>query len=106
MDAMKLVRHLGEQHLWTHALRIVENDPQYRHQHIQQINLVHSHAHATVVALQGTHANAGLPGVRPGTCKPQYIETRATPAKLPGPDVKYVQKVDRIAQIVCPSSNW
>lgn len=40
-----------------------------------RMNVIYSCAFATVVALHGADADAGLPGMRPGTRSPQQVET-------------------------------
>ncbi|RYP74902.1 hypothetical protein DL769_003908 [Monosporascus sp. CRB-8-3] len=96
-DAMTLVRGLGERYLWTDVLCIVQDSPQQKHQAIKEMDLVYSCAAATIVGLHGQNADAGLPGIRPGTRKPQVIETTRSPTTLPGPDPEFVRHFDHLA---------
>ncbi|OXV05664.1 hypothetical protein Egran_06568 [Elaphomyces granulatus] len=74
-DAIALVRALGERYLWVDAQCIVQDDEENKARHIANMDVVYSKAFATVVAIHGDSADAGLPGVRPGTRPPQRIET-------------------------------
>jgi Heterokaryon incompatibility protein (HET)/Tetratricopeptide repeat len=73
-DAMKLVRSLGERFLWVDAICIVQDDEEQMAMHIPNMDIVYGKAFATIVALHGDDADAGLPGVTPGTRAPQQIE--------------------------------
>ncbi len=64
-DAMAVVSMMGERYLWTDNLCIVQDDPAWKHLQISQMDLIYSHAILTIVALSGTNANEGLPGVAP-----------------------------------------
>lgn len=79
-DAMALVRALGERYLWVDALCIVQDDAKRKMQDMAQMDVIYSRAFATVVALHGASADAGLPGVRPGTRPPQPVEWLAVDA--------------------------
>jgi hypothetical protein len=74
-DAIQLVRSLGETYLWIDALCIVQDDKIQKARDIANMNVVYSKAFATIVAIHGTSADAGLPGVRPKTREPQKVET-------------------------------
>ena len=74
-DAIELVRAFGETYLWIDALCIVQDDKTQKTRDIANMNVVYSKAFATIIAMYGTDANAGLPGVRPKTRSPQKIET-------------------------------
>jgi hypothetical protein len=74
-DAITLVRALDERYLWVDALCIVQDDPEHKERDIAQMDVIYSRAFATVVALHGADADAGLPGMRPGTRSPQQVET-------------------------------
>ncbi|KAM7219426.1 hypothetical protein V8F06_005160 [Rhypophila decipiens] len=95
---MMLVKELGERYLWADVLCIVQDDPLQKHQDIKQMDLVYSCATATIVGLHGHNADAGLPGIRPATRKPQVIETTNSPATIPGPTPEFVRHFDRIAR--------
>ncbi len=74
-DAIALVRALGERYLWVDAICIVQDDRDSKMQDIERMDLIYSRAFATLVALAGTDAAAGLPGVRAKTRRPQQVET-------------------------------
>jgi hypothetical protein len=64
-DAMQVVRNLGERFLWTDAICIIQDDWGERMSLIGSMDAVYAHAVLTLVAAEGTSANAGLPGLRP-----------------------------------------
>jgi hypothetical protein len=63
-DAMTLVRDLGERYLWVDSLCIIQDDAESKYKAIHQMDLVYSRAYSTLVALSGSDASSGLPGVR------------------------------------------
>ncbi|KAE9377360.1 HET-domain-containing protein [Stipitochalara longipes BDJ] len=73
-DAIALVRALGERYLWVDALCIVQDDLENKMRDIARMDIIYSRAFATLVALRGASADAGLPGIRPGTRNPQAVE--------------------------------
>jgi hypothetical protein len=73
-DAIQLVRSLGETYLWIDALCIVQDDKIQKARDLANMDAVYSKAFATIVAMDGTSADAGLPGVRPKTRSPQKVE--------------------------------
>lgn len=72
-DAMDFVKSLQERYLWVDALCIVQDDENQKSRDIPRMDIVYGKAFATIVALEGTDADAGLPGVRAGTREPQNI---------------------------------
>jgi tetratricopeptide (TPR) repeat protein len=82
-DAMQFVRSIGERYLWIDALCIVQDDEDQKARDIPKMDIVYGQAFATIVALEGTDADAGLPGVRPGTREPQKITTLTISNKSP-----------------------
>lgn len=74
-DAIDLVRSLGERLLWIDAICIVQDDIAQKRKDIPNMDIVYGRAYATIVALHGNNADAGLPGVAPGTRACQQIET-------------------------------
>jgi len=97
-DAMILVKALGERYIWVDALCIVQDDPDTKNRDIQNMDVIYSKAVATIIALYGTDANAGLPGVRPGTRRPQKIETRHSRGTLAEPDPAWIREYDMLAR--------
>jgi hypothetical protein len=73
-DAIAVVRSLDERFLWVDALCIVQDDLNSKHSDIRRMDAIYSHATVTLVALSGRSADAGLPGVRPGSRSPQIVE--------------------------------
>ncbi|KAH7076975.1 heterokaryon incompatibility protein-domain-containing protein [Paraphoma chrysanthemicola] len=67
LDAISFVKGLDERFLWVDALCIVQDDHDRKQRDIKQMDLVYSRAFATIVATTGADADAGLPGVCPGT---------------------------------------
>ncbi|KAK3345596.1 LOW QUALITY PROTEIN: heterokaryon incompatibility protein-domain-containing protein [Neurospora tetraspora] len=72
-DAMTLARRLGYRYIWIDSICIIQNDDtdtyknlDKRHQ-IGQMGKIYQYADLTIVAASGEDANAGLPGVEPGT---------------------------------------
>jgi hypothetical protein len=72
-DAMTLVRDLGERYLWVDSLCIIQDDAESKYKAIHQMDLVYSRAYSTLVALSGSDASSGLPGVRAFSRPPQMI---------------------------------
>jgi hypothetical protein len=62
-DAMLVVAMIGERFLWIDSLCIVQDDPNWKHLQISQMDLIYSHSILTIVAVFGTNANHGLPGI-------------------------------------------
>ena len=73
-DAMQLVSSLGERFLWIDAICMVQDDKEQMDRDIPRMNIVYGRAFATIVALSGDSADAGLPGVSPGTRRSQLVE--------------------------------
>lgn len=97
-DAMTLVKELGERYLWADVLCIVQDDPLQKHRDIKQMDLVYSCAAATIIGLHGRSADAGLPGIRPATRKPQVMETTTWQTTIPGPTPEFVRHFDHVAR--------
>ncbi|KAH8654296.1 hypothetical protein BGZ61DRAFT_524257 [Ilyonectria robusta] len=68
-------RSLGERYLWVDAVCMVQDDEVQMAGDIPKMDIVYGQAFATIVALEGTDADAGLPGVCAGTREPQKITT-------------------------------
>jgi Heterokaryon incompatibility protein (HET) len=74
-DAIELVRAFGEIYIWIDALCIVQDHKTQKTRDIANMNVVYSKAFATIIAMHGANADAGLPGVKPKTRPPQKVET-------------------------------
>jgi hypothetical protein len=76
-DAIDVTRRMGLQYLWADSLCIVQrdgkgqDDPEARAQQIQQMDRIFGHATITIVAADGLHADAGLPGISIPTARSQ-----------------------------------
>ena len=71
-DAMHVVRRLGIQYLWTDSICIIQDDKTELDYLIRRMDIIYASAYVTIVAAEGSHANAGLLG----TCSKN---PRATP---------------------------
>ena len=75
VDAIALVRSLGERFLWVDALCIVQDDNMRKQNDIKQMDIIYGKAFATIVAVDGASASAGLPGVNSTGRPPQQVES-------------------------------
>lgn len=67
-DAMQVTRKIGLRYLWVDSLCIVQDDDSGKKEEaIRKMDLVYGASFVTIIAATGNDANAGLPGVRPGT---------------------------------------
>ncbi|PPQ71058.1 hypothetical protein CVT26_011460, partial [Gymnopilus dilepis] len=85
-DALRVVRELHLRYLWTDSLCIIQDDDGdhgSKYEAIAKMDLVYGASYITLVAAAGTDANAGLPGVNPGTRGlPQPVEELAPGFRL------------------------
>ncbi|KAI4644524.1 hypothetical protein J4E93_006429 [Alternaria ventricosa] len=66
-DAMTFVKSLGERYLWVDTMCIIQDDAANKASALAQMCAIYSCAMATIVALNGDSADAGLPGIPPTT---------------------------------------
>jgi hypothetical protein len=64
-DAITLTREIGERYLWVDKLCICQDDSGSKEMQIASMNIVYAQAAMTLVALEGSDASYGLPGVQP-----------------------------------------
>lgn len=90
LDAVEVVKRMGERYLWVDRLCIIQDGPD---KNIQMgcMDIVYGTAILTIVAAGGQDANAGLLGVRPGTRQLTQIRAEVWPdlelvVSLPTPE--------------------
>ncbi|KDR77775.1 hypothetical protein GALMADRAFT_155541 [Galerina marginata CBS 339.88] len=66
-DAFDLVQLIGERYLWVDLLCLIQDDDSDMLHGISHMDLVYKCAMLTIVAASGEDANAGLPGLHPGS---------------------------------------
>ncbi|KAI1146685.1 HET-domain-containing protein [Nemania diffusa] len=64
-DAIKLVRKMNFDYLWVDALCLVQDDKDDMAIGINAMSIIYEHAYFTIVAADGSNADAGLAGVSP-----------------------------------------
>ena len=70
-DAILLTASLGEKYLWVDPWCICQDETEKKTKQIMNMGNIYSQALFTIVAASGTHANAGLSGVRAFSKKKQ-----------------------------------
>jgi hypothetical protein len=96
-DAIAVVRSLDERFLWVDALCIVQDDLNSKHSDIRRMDAIYSHAIVTLIALSGSSADAGLPGVRPRSRSPQHVECPPMGLVMADTPEWLVERIDHIA---------
>jgi hypothetical protein len=90
-DAIILMRRLGQRYIWVDAMCIDQHENADKMEQIGHMDQIYGLADFTIVAAAGDNADAGLPGVRPGsrlvrqesgTIQDMRLIT-ALPAKIP-----------------------
>ncbi|KAM7219753.1 Heterokaryon incompatibility protein (HET) domain containing protein, partial [Rhypophila decipiens] len=66
-DAVTFVRDIGERYLWCDALCLVQNNAQDVRSGLDVMDYIYERALFTIVGACGHDADAGLPGVLPGS---------------------------------------
>lgn len=90
-DSIDFVEALGETYLWVDSLCIVQDDAENKFKTITRMDKIYGQALLTLVALAGSDANAGLPGVN----KPRIIDQ--SPATFNS--VRLVNRLPALASI-------
>ncbi|KAF8957040.1 heterokaryon incompatibility protein-domain-containing protein [Flammula alnicola] len=68
LDAMEVTRELNIRYLWVDSLCIIQDDDTgAKADAISKMDIVYGACFITIMAATGIDANAGLPGVRPGS---------------------------------------
>jgi hypothetical protein len=99
---MVVVHAMGERYLWIDSLCIIQDDGESKHRDIQRMDIVYSKAFATIVAMHGADANAGLPGLHLATRPPQQIESIWVSGK--SPDLAYREDASSDTQKITMAS--
>ncbi|KAI8627182.1 HET-domain-containing protein [Xylariaceae sp. FL1651] len=63
-DAIELVRRMDLDYLWVDTLCLVQDDPNDMAVGINAMSIIYECAYFTILAVSGTNANSGLPGLR------------------------------------------
>lgn len=66
-DAIRFTAALGERYLWVDALCLFQDDADSKHTMIKSMGHIYANSYITLVALLGSDASAGLPGVVEGS---------------------------------------
>lgn len=66
-DAINLVRSFGLEYLWVDALCILQDSDSDKKEQISNMDMIYKEARLTVIAASGDDADAGLPGLTPGS---------------------------------------
>jgi hypothetical protein len=74
-DSIEVVDLMGQRYIWADCLCLIQDDGDDMADGISKMDLVYRGARVTIIAATGSDANAGLPGLRPGS-RPgmQYVE--------------------------------
>ena len=71
-DAMAFVQTIGKQYLWVDSICIDQKNEEHKLQQISIMSEIYQGAYATIVALSGTTANAGIPRVNANSSQKYY----------------------------------
>lgn len=101
-DVMGFVRSLGGRFLWIDALCIAQDDHEQLARDIPRMNIVYGKSFATVVAVSGEDANAGLPGVRPWSRPAQEVSIIRVSDR--SPELDYDSRSETIEEVCLVAS--
>ncbi|KAI0967673.1 hypothetical protein F4678DRAFT_239639 [Xylaria arbuscula] len=79
LDAIDFTNQMGERYLWVDALCIVQDDSESRESLIGKMDLIFGSSVFTIIGAAGNGAEAGLPGVKPGSRRPQQVIEEVSP---------------------------
>jgi hypothetical protein len=83
-DAITLTQKLGARYLWVDSLCLLQNDTGDLDRGVAVMDHIYERAWLTVVAACGHDANAGLPGVQPGSRTEQTLVREVDPGLFVG----------------------
>jgi hypothetical protein len=70
LDAIELVRKLGERYLWVDSLCIEQDNPTHKHNQISQMDIIYRRSLMTIIALSSNKSSDALPGVFSRSIRP------------------------------------
>ncbi len=77
-----MVSLIGKRYLWIDSLCLVQDDESDLRDSIGSMDLIYGGATATIIAASGIDADAGLPGLRPGSRHADQIIEEIAPGIL------------------------
>ena len=88
-DAIYVCSMLGKDYLWVDSICIKQDDQSTRQAEIENMDIIYGGAELTIIAASGSHADAGLPGIRNDSRRvTQHVEMvrgRRLMASMPSP---------------------
>ena len=99
IDAMEVVKSLGERYLWIDSLCILQEDSQESREQMATMDMVYGSALLTIVAAGGDSARAGISGVRPVYFAPTERSGLSRQASQP------VAKIGGDVSVIAPMSS-
>ncbi|KAJ9666645.1 hypothetical protein H2201_003304 [Coniosporium apollinis] len=72
-DAITLTQNMDGRYIWIDALCILQDDEKDKEVQIPQMHLIYGLAALTIIAAFGDDADAGLPGVEPGSRRSSHV---------------------------------
>ncbi|KAF2646743.1 HET-domain-containing protein, partial [Massarina eburnea CBS 473.64] len=73
-DAIQVCRDISIRFLWVDTLCIIQDDISEKSHSLSAMDRIYKSAILTIVTASGTHADAGIPGIRPGSRNTQACE--------------------------------
>ena len=89
-DAMDFVNSIGIRYLWADSLCLIQDDAEDVARGVRTMGLIYEGAYLTVIAANGSHANAGLPRVQ----RESRSSTQRHEEVMPGLSLVVVRAVD------------